>query len=241
MTSVKAHYDNLLAPLYSWMSGGFALKVAENQKFFEAHGMQPTQSDLACDLGAGPGFQSIPLAQSGFKVVAVDLCRELLAELNSNAVGLPIVTIEDDLSNFFKHIHQPVALIVCMGDTLTHLTSLEKVEILIDDASQSLEDKGRLILGFRDLTTELKGLDRFIEVRSNLDRIFTCFLEFEEKHVNVHDILHLRDGDRWTTRKSVFRKLRIPAQWMMASLQKSGFTIENVDNSNGMITIIARK
>ncbi len=241
MASVKEHYDNLLAPLYSWMSGGLDLKLAENHQFFETHGIYPSQSGLALDLGAGPGFQSIPLSRSGFKVLAMDLSRELLAELASNAAGLPIVTVEDDLSNLTEHIHQPVELIVCMGDTITHLTSLKKVSRLIEDANQSLEDNGRLILGFRDLTVELEALDRFIPVRSNSNRIFTCFLEYEAKHVNVHDIVHEKVGGRWATRISVFRKLRISVRWMTSCLQKSGFTIEHIDTNKGMIMIIAYK
>jgi len=241
MASVKEHYDNLLAPLYSWISGGLKLKLEENQKYFALHDIRPTRSGLAVDLGAGPGFQSIPLSQSGFQVIAMDLSRYLLAELDSNAAGLPIVTIEDELSNFTAHIHQPVELIVCMGDTITHLTSIDKIKILIKDAYQSLDENGRLVLGFRDLTTELKGLDRFIPVRSNSKRIFTCFLEYEEKHVNVHDIVHEKVGDRWATKKSCFRKLRVSTQWMVAYLQESGFTIGDIDNNKGAITIIAQK
>ena len=239
MTSVKAHYDNLLAPLYVWISGGLELKLEENQKFFESHAIRPTRSGIAFDLGAGPGFQSIPLSQSGFKVIAMDLSRDLLAQLNSNAAGLPILAIEADLSNFSCHTHQRVELIVCMGDTISHLASLEKVKTLIEDASQILEDNGRLIIEFRDLTPELKGLDRFIPVRSNPERIFTCFLEYEKTHVKVHDIVHEKAGGRWAIKKSCYRKLRISAEWMVACMQQSGLTIETVDSDKGMITIIA--
>ena len=87
----------------------------------------------------------------------------------------------------------------------------------------------------------MKGLDRFIPVRSNSERIFTCFLEFDKNHVNVHDIVHEKAGDRWEIKKSCFRKLRISTQWMSVCMQKSGFTIENIDNNNGMTTITALK
>jgi len=241
MASVKEHYDNLLAPLYSWISGGFKIRLEENQKFFESHRICPSRSGLALDLGAGPGFQSIPLSKSGFKVIAIDLSRDLLAELNSHAAGLPIVTVEDNLSNFTRHINPPVELIVCMGDTITHLTSREKVQFLIEDVNQSLEDNGRLILEFRDLTHELKELDRFIPVQSDSVKIFTCFLEYEKEHVKVHDIVHEKAGERWVTKKSYYRKLRLSFRWIVACLQKTGFTIGYLDNSDGMITIIANK
>ena len=73
MADVKAHYDNLLAPYYSWIFGGLESKLEENRNFFRGHGIQPVLSGVAMDLGAGCGFQSIPLAEAGFKVTAIDI------------------------------------------------------------------------------------------------------------------------------------------------------------------------
>ena len=240
MAGVKEHYDNLLAPYYTWICGGSELKFEENRNFFQSHGIRPTLSGVALDLGAGSGFQSIPLSQAGFKVIAIDLSHALLAELKSHAAGLSIATIEDSLLNFNEHIPGNIELIVCMGDTITHLRTLEEVQILLDDACRALEDNGRLILGFRDLTLELKNLDRFIPVRSDSSKIFTCFLEYEKNHVKVHDLIHEKTGNRWVMKKSYFRKLRISPQGMSDCLQIAGFTIENLDINNGMITIFAR-
>ncbi len=239
MAGVKEHYDNLLAPHYSWSCGGSEFKIEENRKFFQSHGIRPALSGIAADLGAGSGFQAIPLSQAGFKVIAIDLSHDLLMELNSHAEGLSVVTIKDNLLNFAKHLPRRIELIVCMGDTLTHLQSLEEVQILLEDASQALEDYGRLILSFRDLTNELKNLDRFIPVRSGPEKIFTCFLEYEKKYIKVHDIIHEKAGSQWKMKKSYFRKLRIAPQWMRDGLQKSGFTIEKQHIDNGMTTIIA--
>jgi 2-polyprenyl-3-methyl-5-hydroxy-6-metoxy-1,4-benzoquinol methylase len=240
MASVKEHYDKLLALHYSWICGGCELKFEENRKFFQSLGVRPALSGVAVDLGAGSGFQSIPLSESGFKVFAIDLSHDLLAELKSYAEGLSIVAIEDNLLNFTEHIPQNVELIVCMGDTITHLQAHDEVQILLKKAARVIEDNGRLILGFRDLTTELKNLDRFIAVRSGSKNIFTCFLEYEKNHVKVHDIIHEKAGDQWVMKKSYFRKLRISPQWMSDCLQKAGFKIENIDLDNEMITIIAR-
>lgn len=241
MASVKAHYDNLLAPHYSWMSGGCELKFEENRKFFASHGIYPALSGVAVDLGAGSGFQSIPLAQSGFKVIAIDLSHDLLIELKAQAEGLSIVTIEDDLMNFTDHIPRNIELAVCMGDTLTHLQTQEGVQILLEKVYQALEYNGRLILSFRDLTSELMNLDRFIPVRSDSKKIFTCFLEYEKKHVKVHDIIYEKSEGRWVIKKSYFRKLRISPQWVNDCLLKGGLTVEDLSIDNGMVTILGRK
>jgi hypothetical protein len=240
MAGVKEHYDNLLAPYYAWICGGFELKLAQNRKFFRSHGIRPAQSGVAVDLGAGSGFQSIPLSQAGFKVIAIDVCRYLLMELKAHAAAPAIITVEDDLLNFTAHLAGKVELIVCMGDTLTHLQTLAEVQALVEKGCRALENNGRLILEFRDLTAELKNLDRFIPVRNDSKRIFTCFLEYEENHVKVHDIVHEKNEDQWVMKKSYYRKLRIPPQWIRECLRKSGLTIEDSETINGMLTIIAR-
>ena len=241
MASVIEHYNNLLAEYYSWMSGGPEFKILENLKFFKDCNIHPVRSGIAVDLGAGPGFQSIPLAQLGFKVKAIDLNRQLLLEIDDRRGDLPIETINADLLKFTKHCLDPIELCVCMGDTLTHLTSLDNVANLVKTVHQSLSAGGLFILTFRDLTTELKGLDRFIPVRSNSSTIFTCFLEFEENHVQVHDLVYQRKGKAWISKKSCFKKLRISPDWFKNSLVHAGFTLERYDNTKGLIAVLARK
>ena len=241
MADVKTHYDNLLAPYYSWIFGGSEQKLRENRNFFSNHGIQPVLSGVAIDLGAGCGFQSIPLAEAGFKVIAIDISHVLLADLKKNARELPIETIEDNLQNFLDHHPQNTELIVCMGDTLTHLETLDEVQLLFKNVYRALGGNGRLVLTFRDLTFELQGLDRFIPVRSESNLIFTCFLENEKDHVKVHDIIYEKINDQWRLKKGVYRKLRIPPDWAKAGLLKIGFAVKEFEIQNGMVTVIARK
>jgi len=176
MAIVKEHYENHLAKYYSWMSGGSARKIEENRVFFRDHYVWPRGSGVAVDLGAGSGFQSIPLAELGYQVIAIDLSNYLLGELKENAKDLPIEIINDDLLNFSKHCPDKIELVVCMGDTLPHLNTHQNIRHLLRRICNALEIGGRVILTFRDLTTELKGLDRFIPVRNDANIIFTCFL-----------------------------------------------------------------
>lgn len=241
MASVKEHYDHFLAPCYSWMSGGFALKREKNRTFLNYHHILPQSSKIAVDLGAGPGFHSIPLAEAGFKVVAIDLNQELLRELRQNDTSQSVVTVQDDLLNFTKHIPPQIEVIVCMGDVLLHLQRLEDVRNLLEKAYQALADKGRLVLSFRDLSRELHGLDRFIPVMSDTNTIFTCFLEYEEKYVKVHDILYKMIDNQWEIKKSFFRKLRISPSWARTVLEEIGFTIETDEVEKGLVILIARR
>ena len=81
MASVEEHDNRLLADVYSWMYGGWVAQLGRYTEFFAARGIAPRASKRAIDLGAGCGFQAIPLARRGFDVKAIDLDRKLLAEL----------------------------------------------------------------------------------------------------------------------------------------------------------------
>lgn len=223
MATVKQHYAEVLANVYSWMLGGFDRGIAKNLEFFEKHKISPVGSGIAVDLGAGCGFQSIALAQLGFLVTAIDLDEKLLQELKANSGKLNITAIQDDLLNFDRHIDKSAELIICMTDTILHLESKEKVSSLFQKVFASLEDEGKLIITFHDLADELSELDRFIPLKSDEQTILTCFLEYEPETVKVHDLVYQKDNGSWKLNKSFYRKLRLSPQWVKEELKNVGF------------------
>ncbi len=241
MTDVTEHYEKHLARYYSWIFGDFNETVEANRDFFIANKLSPVKSEIAIDLGSGPGFQSIALAQLGYKVYAFDLSQTLLNELKNNCGRLYITIIKDDILNFADHCPENIGLCVCMGDTLTHLDSFEKVKSLFTDIYHSLETRGTLVLTFRDLVFELKGISRFIPVKSDPETIFTCYLEYEEQYVKVNDLIYTRNDNTWKLDVSCYRKLRIPMEWVKMELSEIGFTIVLCEQNKGMITVIAGK
>lgn len=241
MPNVTEHYENLLAEHYSWLFGGLEAKIEENRKFFDAHGIKPGKNRVAVDLGCGSGFQAIPLAQLGFRVVAVDLSPTLLTELTTNTGNLQIETIHDDLLQFPRHLQGPAELCVCMGDTLTHLDSRDTITKLFQQVSDNLEHGGTFVLTFRDLSVELTGLDRFLPLRSEPTRIFTCYLEYEPEYVKVHDLIYELVDEQWHLNKSFYRKCRVPFAWATETLLTAGFALPLATLDKGLVTIIARK
>ncbi len=238
---VKSHYEDHLADYYSWISGGFDARADENQEFFKKHDIKPETSKVAIDLGAGSGFQSIPLARSGFKVIAVDFSRKLLAELKERSKNLNVDIIENNILNFEAYSNRNPELIVCMGDTLTHFGTLDSVSDLIKNSYKELSANGRLVLTFRDLTFELKGEERFIPVRSDENRIFICFLEYQAEYVKVFDIVYEKENGRWIQKISSYEKIKIPQETIKQYIKEAGFGIEFFEVRNGLVTLIAKK
>lgn len=241
MGTVQAHYENLLSSVYSWMVGGFDQGCANNAALFERMGIVYPGSGVALDLGAGCGFQSIPLARMGFPVIALDTDAALLAELKAHAEGLSITPVCGDLMQFERHCAGGIALAVCMTDTLLHLDSPEAVRALCAKVHGALEPGGQFIVSFRDLSHDLYGVDRFIPVRADASRIMTCFLEYMPGKVIVHDLVHEKNGESWDFKKSCYAKLRLSKTAVLQSLSDAGFGSIQEDETRGMITLIAGK
>jgi SAM-dependent methyltransferase len=236
MATVTEHYASHLAPIYLWMAGG--MEAALSAGSTDLASVLPG-TGLAVDLGAGFGMHSIPMARGGYQVVAVDSSATLLQTLRNHSTGLPIQTLVSDLLDFRKLVREPAELIVCMGDTLTHLQSLEEIQRLCAEVAHGLAPTGTFMATFRDYSSPAKGERRFIPVRSDADRILTCFLEESLDRVDVHDIVHERDGAQWNLKVSSYRKLRLAPTEVERTLRAQGLTTRLAPGPRGMIRIVA--
>jgi SAM-dependent methyltransferase len=247
MSNVAKHYEQLLAEHYVWMFGvPFEQKVAEQKSLLEpvVSSIPPAlQRGVAIDLGSGPGFQTIALAELGYApVIAVDMSNELLTELRAHSGSYAVETKQADLTEFTSiGLPQNAAVIVCMGDTLTHLPSKAAVQKLFGDVFAKLAPGGVFVLTYRDLTGELCGTDRFLSVQADETRIMTCFLEYKtEDSVVVHDLIHVRGEGGWKLNKSSYEKLRLSSGWVSDTLRDAGFEIER-EVPAGLLLVVAQK
>lgn len=208
MTSVSEHYDRLLGPIYGWMLGDPKDALDAARREVSALDL-PRQSAAAADLGAGLGFHVLALAEAGYETVALDTSADLLADLRGRAGGLPVRTVQASLLALRDHTASPLDAILCMGDTLTHLPDRAALDVLAEAVAGVLGPGGVFCATFRDYTVPLEGDARFIPVRSDPDRTLTCFLEYGEETVTVHDLLHERSPEGWALRVSSYPKLRL--------------------------------
>lgn len=240
-----AHYRNLLARHYSWMFGlSFEQKVAEQRALLEPL-LNGAPRGPAVDLGCGPGFQSMTLIELGFQPVqAIDTSEELLREFAPRIGTLPInLHCADILSLNDIVVPESASVIVCMGDTLTHLPTYDSVRRLFRDVASAIAPAGLFVLTWRDLTPELTGTDRFIPVRSDDTTVMTCFLEtISPTTVQVHDLVYARTPSGWTFEKSSYPKLRLSPAWVAAELAAAGLEpIRNAPAGRLCLAVSRRK
>jgi 2-polyprenyl-3-methyl-5-hydroxy-6-metoxy-1,4-benzoquinol methylase len=242
LSSVENHYAHHLGPIYTWMMGDIDAAFARSAAELEALPLPEKRGATALDLGAGIGLHALPLARRGYAVTAIDSCETLLEELTARSGGLSIRAVHADLLEFRAHLNTPLDVILCMGDTLTHVSSHARVESLLEDVALSLGAGGLFAATFRDYSAApLHDDARFILVRSDADRILTCFLEYGDTSVTVRDLLHQREHGAWQLRVSSYCKLRLAPDWITERLRRLGMSTRRDAIAGGMTRIIARK
>jgi SAM-dependent methyltransferase len=241
MASVADHYQRHLAAIYLWMAGGLDAALERGSSELTAVLPGLCAGNTVLDLGAGFGMHAIPLARRGCSVIALDSSALLLQQLNQQAAALPVKVVQDELLSFQRHVDSTLDAILIMGDTLTHLPERSAVQQLFALAAASLRAHGRFIATFRDYTLPLLGNERFILVRSDDQRILSCFLEYGDDWVEVHDVLLERAASGWQQRVSAYRKLRLSPEWVVMQLRAAGFSVQREAGLSGMVRIIATR
>jgi SAM-dependent methyltransferase len=239
MGSVRDHYDLVLAEHYSRMFGDFDAKAAEQRALLERLGVTARRdAATAVDLGCGSGFQSVALARLGFRVLAIDFSQRLLAELRDRTRDLPVEGIAGDIRDVPTLVPTTVELAVCMGDTLSHLESEADLTSVFDGVAARLAAGGRFVLTFRDLSRELRDLDRVIPLHASDEVVMTCFLEYEPSTVKVHDLVWIRHQDGWRLRKGIYHKLRLAPETVITRLERAGFSVDRREAPPGMVALV---
>jgi SAM-dependent methyltransferase len=229
-TPVTTHYDALLASRYTWMMGGLDGCLSSARALVDALGLTDEGSGKVLDLGAGAGYHARVLAARGFDVLAVDTSDALLRELAEVCAGTTVTPLQADLLDEPKFSGLgPFTLVLCVGDTLTHLTSAQDVDRLIRMAARLLVPGGALLLQFREQPRELSPQESVITIRSERDRIMQCVLHFESGVANprvwVTDVVHEWNGNAWLTIKSSYPKLRLSTDDLLEIATSAGLNI----------------
>ena len=252
---VRRHYEDLLAPIYSWTLGDFDARVEASRQLFSSllgTVALPVQSQTAprrgLDLGCGTGVQTLALAGLGYAVTGVDFSPRILEEYARRTRAAGACAIESDISRFDAGTGYDVA--VCLGDTVSHLQDWDAVRAMFRSVSAALGEGGAFILASRDHSKVYRGDDRFLLIRADANQSLTCFLEDEGEHVRVTDIVHhrmeesssmtSRTGTHSSQRMTVgsYLKLRVSPRALAAELEGEGLRVRDQREAAGGVHVL---
>ncbi len=238
MSNVISHYDQFLAPLYTWIAGEFDVLV-ETEKAYLAKVLRASKPGAkALDLGAGHGVHSAALLKLGYQVEAVDTSAAILEALKIRKGHATIRTTNKDMRTYRPLA--PVETCVCMGDSLAHLGSQEELAAFAGHIHTIMRPGGQFVVSFRDFTKDAKNTGRGVMVREEENRIFDCFMFFGSTHIEVIDAVHEKTSQGWTLRTSSYRKIRLTAEDVIKTFKEKGFSLVSQENSNDFVRICLR-
>jgi len=129
-------YDRLMQdiPYHQWVDYIFCL--------FERYYVKP---ERVLDLGCGTGNVSLPLAQRGLEVVAVDLSPDMLAVADQKAYsqGLSVTFVRQDMRQL--DLPGKFDVILSMCDSLNYLTEASELALVFRRAADLLNPGGLFI------------------------------------------------------------------------------------------------
>ncbi len=237
MSDARAHYARLLAEVYEWSVSCRGSPFERARAWLEGEGLLDATRYL--DLGAGFGAHARPLIEAGKTVTAVDFDAHLLDRLRANVPPSARLAVWDgDLVERVRAARERWDVILCAGDTLTHLPSEDAVRELLRECAAHLDAGGRLALAYRDSTRlAATGVDRFVEVARDATRAMHCLLEpIDAGRLRVTDIVTDVHPDGPRVRISEYVKLRLAPDAVAAWANDAGLTLEPRPGAGPLVT-----
>lgn len=241
--TAQRHYEALLGEVYQWSTTARGDAFERGRAWLADTGLDRGQSYL--DLGAGFGTHVVPLVRAGKQVEAVDFDATLLEQLD-RALGADrrrVSVHEEDIVSFLRRTAgSRWDVILCAGDTLTHLPDANSARELVGLCADRLEAGGALAIEYRDSTQfAADGVRRFIEVARDSRRIMHCLLEpLGPDTLRVTDIVTDVTADGPRTRISAYEKLRLSPDQIEAWAHSVGLRTDRHCSAAGMTTLVFR-
>jgi glycine/sarcosine N-methyltransferase len=222
-------YDKLAAD-YDTMTG-FDKRFVHERPFFNM--LLEKYSITALDAGAGTGFHSLLLAELGVEMTAVDVSKKMLERVKAHAKlhHVKIDIAESSFQDLSDRVHRKFDAVLCMGNSLPHLSTHKDLEQSLKNFSTVLNPGGLLFLQILNYNRILAKRERVQSVKEMGGVTFVRFYEFHRDHV-IFNILKLKKENGQPVQELESVRLRpILKEEMVRGLQEAGFSEIHIHGS----------
>ena len=200
------------------------LKQPENQK--------PAILDAAC----GTGMHAIELARRGYRTAGADLSPKMVekARVNADEAGVDAVFKPAGFTHlaesFTNEAIFPFDALICLGNSLPHLTIEGDIRKALADFNACLRPGGLLILQNRNFDAVMAKKERWIGPQSRREGsrewLFLRFYDFDADGLITFNIVRLNhEADKpWTQNISSVRLFPLMQEKLTQMLEETGFT-----------------
>lgn len=178
------------------------------------------------DVGSGTGTYSIPFARIGYKVFSFDYSEEMVEIMIEKGKGLDkFIAFKYDMDKINELDSDEFKLIYCIGNTLVHLGSKDKIANFFVNSYNKLDDEGSLIVQIvnydkvlKNNISELPFIDRAAQGVS-----FRRIYEFEDGMVNFIGDLKVKVNDHTNEYRNSTKLLPVLKSELDEYARRAGF------------------
>ena len=231
-------YDDFSADYDRFVNWGDRL-VAEIP-FIESNLAEIKHTRSGClsvlDAACGTGMHAIELARRGYRAAGADQSRMMVQKAKINAEEAA-GTISFKTAGFAKLAKAftdekifPFDALMCLGNSLPHLTSHAMIQKALADFAACLKPGGLLILQNRNFDAVMASQERWIRPQSRISEkeewLFLRFYDFDPDGLITFNIvrLHRKEEENWQQQVSTVKLFPLLQEDLLKFLETSGFT-----------------
>ncbi len=185
------------------------------------------------DLACGTGRHAIALALEGHEVIGLDLSHKMIAAATRHAeqMGVNVQFHVADMTEVTKTVEGPFDLILCLGNSLALLPSIDAVNTTIYGAHALLKKGGHLVTQTLNFEEIRSSNFRFFPLKSGTistgdEVIFVRFFEPITNTLAATLIFtgFIKNQNQWKTKTHAQNIIQLSQPLMEKTLFATGFT-----------------
>ena len=184
------------------------------------------------DLGCGTGNAAIPLSKRGFKVIGVDLSKDMLKVAKKKSKGLGIKYLQADMSKL--KLGSSFDAVVCLYDSLNYLLQESKVQSAFWGVYKILNPGGIFIF---DVYTIKKLSQRWEKNKKCIDfgNLHVCCRDSFDKQMLINtlylDLFLKNQNGKYERFNEVHKERGYSLSDLRSWLEKVGFKFKGMYNA----------
>ena len=230
LQSTEAFYDEL-APHYHLIFDDWEASIHRQADIIASLLPPPDVVGNVLDCACGIGTQALALGLAGFQVDGCDISKAEINRAKAEAVSrsLNIRFWVDDMRELIGASDAQFGAIVCMDNSIPHLSSDEEILLALGAMRQRMRRDGWLLLSIRDYEEVLQErpsftTPKFVTTESDKRVVFQVWDWLDERRYELH--LHINElhGDTWTCHHSVGQYRAVTPSELAALVEQAGFS-----------------
>lgn len=153
------------------------------------------------DAGCGSGGEALILAELGYNTIGIDTSSELIGIAQQKALTAKVNAkfFVDDLRTLSSVQDNTINTLLCRGNTLPHIKSLEDMKATLKSFRRVVKPEGLLILQWLNYVPILKTGKRLVGVSGDEDSTFIRFYDLESDERLIFNIIEIKTSSNMDT------------------------------------------